>query len=131
MVKKLFVGNLDWSTTNDSLRRAFEAFGPVTEATVIMDRYTGRSRGFGFVTLASGGADAIRDMNGQWLDGRRVRVDEAHERRPRRNNNRQDTYHSDRGRTGRSDNRQTWGGRSRWDDNRQTWGRSNNDREQW
>jgi RNA recognition motif-containing protein len=85
MSKKLFVGGLSWGTTDESLREAFERFGPVTEAKVITDRDTGRSRGFGFVTFAEAGAAdaAISDMDGQSLDGREIRVNEAHERGPR------------------------------------------------
>ena len=56
MSMKLFVGGLAWATTDDSLREAFEAHGTVTEAKVILERDTGRSRGFGFVTMADGGA---------------------------------------------------------------------------
>jgi RNA recognition motif-containing protein len=82
MSKKLFVGGLDWGTTDQSLRQAFERFGPVSDAKVIMDRETGRSRGFGFVTFDDGShADAaVQGMDGQQLDGRSVRVNEAQER---------------------------------------------------
>jgi RNA recognition motif-containing protein len=82
MSKKLFVGGLSWDTTDLSLRTAFEQFGGVTEAKVIMDRDTGRSRGFGFVTFADDGAaeTAVAEMDGQDLDGRRIRVNEAHDR---------------------------------------------------
>lgn len=82
MSKKLFVGGLDWGTTDASLRAAFERFGTVTDAKVVMDRETGRSRGFGFVTFEDGTAadTAVGAMNGQQLDGRAVRVNEAQER---------------------------------------------------
>lgn len=82
MSKKLFVGGLSWGTTDDSLRGAFDQFGEVTDAKVIADRETGRSRGFGFVTFAeSGDADnAISRMNGAQLDGRTLNVNEAAER---------------------------------------------------
>jgi RNA recognition motif-containing protein len=82
MAKKLFVGSLSWNTTDEGLRAAFERFGPVSEAKVILDRDTGRSRGFGFVTFEDGShADAaIEAMNGQKLDGRTINVNEAHER---------------------------------------------------
>lgn len=85
MSKKLFVGGLSWGTTDDSLRTAFEAFGEVTEAKVISDRDTGRSRGFGFVTFAddADGAKAMDEMDGKEIDGRSVRVNEAQERAPR------------------------------------------------
>jgi RNA recognition motif-containing protein len=83
MGSKLFVGGLSWGTTDDTLRAAFEAFGPVREARVILDRDTGRSRGFGFVTFAqeADAATAIEQMNGAMLDGRSIRVNEAEERR--------------------------------------------------
>ena len=84
MGSKAFVGGLAWGTTSDSLRAAFEACGTVTEAKVVEDRETGRSRGFGFVTFAND-ADckkAIETMNGAMLDGRALRVNEA-ENKPR------------------------------------------------
>jgi hypothetical protein len=83
MSKKLFVGGLSWDTTDQSLREAFEAYGEVTDAKVITDRETGRSRGFGFVTLADGeaGDKAIEGMDQAMLDGRTIRVNEAHEKR--------------------------------------------------
>ncbi len=82
MGNKLFVGGLAWATTDDSLRNAFEAFGTVTDAKVITDRETGRSRGFGFVTFSSNdeAANAINEMNDSNLDGRTIRVNEAQER---------------------------------------------------
>jgi len=87
MAKKLFVGGLAWATTDDTLRDAFSEFGEVTEAKVVSDRETGRSRGFGFVTFASdeSAERARNEMNDQTLDGRTIRVDSAEdkERRPR------------------------------------------------
>lgn len=85
MSKKLFVGGLSWGTTDDGLRLAFERFGEVLEAKVVMDRDTGRSRGFGFVTFADGQAagEAIAEMDGTELDGRSINVNEARERAPR------------------------------------------------
>ena len=83
MSKKLFVGGLSWGTSDDGLRAAFEKFGEIVEAKVVLDRDTGRSRGFGFVTFADD-AMAIRameEMNGTELEGRNIRVDEAHDRR--------------------------------------------------
>ncbi len=82
MGNKLFVGGLAWATTDDSLRNAFEAFGTVTDAKVITDRETGRSRGFGFVTFSSDdeAANAVNEMNDANLDGRTIRVNEAQER---------------------------------------------------
>lgn len=84
MSNKLFVGGLSWDTNDHSLHTAFSAFGDVTEAKVISDRETGRSRGFGFVTFAS--ADdaqaAIGQLDGSDLDGRTIRVNLA-ENKPR------------------------------------------------
>jgi len=85
MSNKLFVGGLSWNTTSEELRAAFEGCCAVEEATVITDRDTGRSRGFGFVTTrdASAISGAIAQMNGYVLDGRTLRVAEAAERSPR------------------------------------------------
>jgi RNA recognition motif-containing protein len=82
MGDKLFVGGLAWGTDDEGLRAAFSGFGTVTEAKVISDRETGRSRGFGFVTFASSdqAQAAIAGMDGQDLDGRSVRVNEAQAR---------------------------------------------------
>jgi RNA recognition motif-containing protein len=79
MSKKLFVGSLSWDTNDDGLRNAFSAHGEVSEAVVISDRDTGRSRGFGFVTFEDDdSADkAIAALNGTELDGRTIRVDVA------------------------------------------------------
>src|SRR5574343_1165278 len=73
---KLFVGGLAWATDEEGLRTAFEEFGPVRLATVITDRETGRSRGFGFVEYenAEDAARAQSEMNETTLDGRKVRV---------------------------------------------------------
>ena len=70
MSKKLFVGGLAWATKDDSLFAAFSQFGEVTEAKVILERDTGRSRGFGFVTFADAAAadDAIANMDGKELE---------------------------------------------------------------
>lgn len=82
MSNKIFVGGLSWGTDDDGLREAFSAFGDVTDAVVIKDRDTGRSRGFGFVTFTSNEeATSARDaMNGADLDGRTLNVDLARER---------------------------------------------------
>lgn len=79
---KLYVGNLSWNTTAESLREAFEQFGAISDASVITDRETGRSRGFGFVTFeqANDAHTAIEQMDGQHLDGRDLKVNEAKER---------------------------------------------------
>jgi len=83
MSKKLFVGGLSWGTDDAGLRNAFEAFGEVTDAKVITDRETGRSRGFGFVTFSDDAAadEAMQKMDGSSLDGRNLRVNEAQDRR--------------------------------------------------
>ncbi|QQR91816.1 MAG: RNA-binding protein [Myxococcales bacterium] len=82
MSNKLFVGSLSFNTDDHVLREAFEKFGEVTEAQVITDRETGRSRGFGFVTFADASASrsAMEQMNGAELDGRTLNVNEAQER---------------------------------------------------
>lgn len=82
MSKKLFVGGLSWGTTDEGLQGAFSRFGEIVEAKVIMDRDTGRSRGFGFVTFANdeGAATAVTEMNGSELDGRTIKVNEAEDR---------------------------------------------------
>ena len=101
MSKKLFIGGLSRKTTSDGLRQAFEEFGDITEATVITDRVTGVSRGFGFLTFASDQAasTAISKMDGVVLDGWSIKVNEARERRPR--DNWGGRGHHDRGGRGR------------------------------
>ena len=88
MATKIYVGNLAWATTEASLRGAFEAFGEVEEAIIIVDKHTGRSKGFGFVTMsdADAAAKAVAEMNGKDLDGREIKVSEARpmEERPAR-----------------------------------------------
>jgi heterogeneous nuclear ribonucleoprotein A1/A3 len=83
MSKKLFVGGLAWATDDQGLREAFSPYGAISEAKVILDRDTGRSRGFGFVTFdtAADAEEAERAMNGATVDGRALRVNEATERR--------------------------------------------------
>ena len=82
MSKKLFVGSLSWNTDDHGLRRAFEPHGEITEATVITDRDSGRSRGFGFVTFADAESaeKAVSALNQTELDGRTIKVDVAQER---------------------------------------------------
>ena len=79
---RLFVGGLSWGTSSDDLRNAFAKYGAVDEATVIMDRATGRSRGFGFVTFqrAEDAAASVKEMNGAQLDGRILKVHNAESR---------------------------------------------------
>lgn len=88
MAKKLYVGGLPYSTGEDALRAAFEKAGAVESAAVIMDKMTGRSKGFGFVEMVND-ADAekaITMWNGQELEGRRLTVNEARPMQPRDNN---------------------------------------------
>jgi len=82
MGNRLYVGNLSFNSTTETLRSAFSAFGEVTDAHVVTDRATGQSRGFGFVTMgtASDAQKAITEMNGAVVDGRALRVNEAEER---------------------------------------------------
>ncbi len=88
MEKKLFVGGLAFSTTEDSLRAAFATVGTVASCAIIIDRETGRSKGFGFVEMSSEdeAKKAIETFDNKELDGRSVRVNEAKPRedRPRR-----------------------------------------------
>lgn len=82
MPMRLFVGGLSWDTTDADLRTAFEKLGEVSEAVVILDRATGRSRGFGFVTYvdAADGQRATRELHGTELDGRPIKVSTAESR---------------------------------------------------
>ncbi len=87
MATKLFIGSLAWATTDDSLKDFFSQVGTVESANVIMDRETGRSKGFGFVEMSSDeeAKKAIDELNGKELDGRPIVVNEARPRteRPR------------------------------------------------
>ena len=78
----IYVGNLSWEVTGDDLRKTFEAFGKVESANVITDKYSGQSKGFGFVEMPSReeAQTAIQEMNGKELKGRNITVNEA---RPR------------------------------------------------
>jgi RNA recognition motif-containing protein len=84
MSRKLFVGNLPYSVTSERLSEAFSQFGTVTSSKVIVDRETGRSRGFAFLEMETDdqGAAAMQAMNGALLDGRSIAVREAVERQP-------------------------------------------------
>lgn len=85
MGKKLFVGNLSFSMTDDALRKHFEAAGAVESAKIIVDKATGRSKGFGFVEMAddSSAQTAISQFHGQELQGRALTVSEAKPQAPR------------------------------------------------
>lgn len=85
MSTRLYVGNLSFNTTGDTIREEFSALGEVTDVHIVMDRETGRPRGFAFVTMGSPAeaAKAINEMNGKMVDGRPLRVNEAEERAAR------------------------------------------------
>jgi cold-inducible RNA-binding protein len=93
MSSNIYVGNLNYDTTEDTLRTVFSEFGEIASVKVITDRYTGRSRGFAFVEMATEEAaqTAISELNGKTVDNRELRVDKAKPRRDRG---------SDRGRGG-------------------------------
>lgn len=100
MSKKLFVGNLSFQTTEGDITSAFEQCGTVESVSIITDRDSGRSKGFGFVLMEDGGADkAIATLNGSQLDGRALTVNEARPmvrkdfgQGPRRHTGRRDRY---------------------------------------
>jgi len=83
-LKKIYVGNLPFSTTDDDLRDLFARHGEVSSASVVMDRESGRSRGFGFVEMETASAEvAITALNGRDMGGRSLRVNEAEDRNRR------------------------------------------------
>jgi len=81
----IYVGNLSYGMTEDELRQAFSAFGQVSSVKILMDRETGRSRGFGFVEMLnqSEGEAAVAQLNGKDLGGRALRINEARPREAR------------------------------------------------
>jgi len=85
MNNRLYVGNLDFHTTENTLQAEFARCGDVEQVKLILDRETGRSRGFAFVTMVdeAGAQKAIAEMNGATLDGRSLRVNEAEDRQQR------------------------------------------------
>lgn len=85
MANKLYVGNLNYQTEQESLRSLFTQFGEVVSATILTDRDTGRSRGFGFVEMADedSASAAIQGLNGTEFEGRTLKVNEARERSDR------------------------------------------------
>jgi RNA recognition motif-containing protein len=107
MGNKLYVGNLPFSATDESLREMFGQAGQVESARIITDRDTGRSKGFGFVEMSTEqeASDAIKKFNGQELDGRALTVNEARPMAPREGGG---------GGGGRGGQRGGGGGRQRW-----------------
>lgn len=107
---RCFIGGLSWSTRDDDLRDAFDKFGRLNEAKVVVDRYTGKSRGFGFVTFddKKGMDEAIDEMNGADLDGRSITVDKA---QPQGSRDRDSDRGSDRNGRDRDRGRDYGGGR--------------------
>jgi RNA recognition motif-containing protein len=91
MAKNLYVGNLSYDTTEDTLRTLFAEYGQIESVRLITDRYTGRSKGFAFVEMSTEQAaqEAISGLNGKQVDNREIKVDNAKPQRERR---------SDRGR---------------------------------
>jgi RNA recognition motif-containing protein len=86
--KKLYVGNLAFGTTDDDLRQLFGQYGTVATASVVMDRETGRSRGFAFVEMSDGAEAAIDGTNGREFQGRTLTVNEAQARESQGGGNR-------------------------------------------
>jgi len=85
MQKKLFVGGISYNTTEDGLKEAFQAVGNVVSAQIIMDKMTGRSKGFGFVEMETEelAQKAIDTLNGTEIDGRKITVNESRPMKPR------------------------------------------------
>jgi cold-inducible RNA-binding protein len=108
-LKNIFVGNLDFNTSEDELRTMFEAYGQVDRVSIMTDRDTGRSRGFGFVEMANAedGEKAIAALNGSQLGGRTLNVNEARPKVERSGGGGKD-------RGGRGGGGGGGGGRGRW-----------------
>jgi len=107
-LKNIFVGNLDFNTSEDELRQLFEAYGQVDRVAIMTDRDTGRSRGFGFVEMSSAedGEKAIAALNGSQVGGRTLNVNEARPKPERTGGG--------GGGGGRGRERSGGGGRNRW-----------------
>lgn len=112
-MKNIFVGNLSFNTSEDELRQAFEAYGQVDRVSILTDRDTGRSRGFGFVEMASNedGEKAIAALNGSQIGGRTINVNEA---RPKTDRGGGGGYGGGRERGDRGDRGSRGGHRERW-----------------
>jgi RNA recognition motif-containing protein len=83
MSKKIYVGNLPYSATEDEIRQLFSSYGQVDSVSLVTDRETGRPRGFGFVEMSSGAAEAIQALDQSAMGGRTLNVNEARPREPR------------------------------------------------
>lgn len=107
----IYVGNLSHSTTEDELREAFEEFGDVDSVAIIKDKYTGQSRGFGFVEMPDNGEaeSAIAELNGQSFGGRTLTVNEARAREERPRGGRGGGGRNPRGQNGGGDYRERRG----------------------
>ncbi len=80
MAKSLYVGNLPWAFSSQDLEKLFQTYGAVESAKIVSDRATGRSKGFGFVSLSDESAEnAVRELNGREIDGRAIKVNFARE----------------------------------------------------
>jgi cold-inducible RNA-binding protein len=113
-LKNIFVGNLDFNTAEDELRKLFEAYGQVDRITILTDRDTGRSRGFGFVEMANAeeGDKAIAALNGSQIGGRTLNVNEARPKTERSGGGGKDRGGDRGGRGGGGGG--GGGGRNRW-----------------
>ncbi|HZO81231.1 MAG TPA: RNA-binding protein [Candidatus Binataceae bacterium] len=116
MPAKLYVGNLAFSVTNEDLEALFSQIGKVDNVAVITDKYSGQSRGFGFVQMADSNeaARAIEELNGSELKGRPIKVNEAREQGPRPSGGGGGGGGRDRGRGGRGGGGFGGGGNRRW-----------------
>jgi RNA recognition motif-containing protein len=96
MNKKLYIGNLSYDATEDEIRELFTSAGPVASVSLMIDRETGRPKGFGFVEMetAEGAQQAVQTLNGKMLHGREIKVDEA---RPPRERGSRDSFGGRRG----------------------------------
>lgn len=113
-MKNIYVGNLSFDATEDQLRSMFEAYGEVARASIVTDRDTGRSRGFGFVEMADDSAamSAIEALNGTSIGGRNITVNEARPKSDRAGGGGRGGYGGGRG--GYGGGRGGGGGRDRW-----------------
>jgi len=109
-VKNIFVGNLSFNTAEDELRQLFEPYGQVDRVSIMTDRDTGRSRGFGFVEMASNedGEKAITALNGQQIGGRTLNVNEARPKTERSGGGGRDRGGDRGGRGGGGGRRDRW-----------------------